>query len=225
MAHPLLLLLVLAQDADPAAAAPAPAAAAHAAAAPAADAPPQPARSQKGDEVRRIVDKLNSMKPEERTAAIQELQKRFGTTDAAPVLPPADVDLDKYLGLPEEDQVRVSARRFMADLVSGDVGGLVSRVGVPFFLEDRRFERVEDLRAEWGKNLRQKRTDLLTLYDVEVLNPAAMEKKYGKPPNRLNGWNWRTPKTYLAVVNTSGHATVLMLRQAGLAWQVIGFHD
>jgi hypothetical protein len=30
---------------------------------------------------------------------------------------------------------------------------------------------------------------------------------------------------YFAVGNLSGHATIVMLRQAGAAWQVVGFHD
>ena len=43
----------------------------------------------------------------------------------------------------------------------------------------------------WLKALRNKRTDLLVLYGVEVFSPEAMEQKYGKPPARLQAQNLR----------------------------------
>jgi hypothetical protein len=188
-------------------------------------APVGPARPKGADEVARLVAKLPGMKPEERQAALEALSKQFGGADSNPVLPGVDVDLDRYLGLPPAEQAQVVARGFFLDLIAGESGRLVERSGYPFFMETRRFDRPEELSAQWGKSLRSRRTDLLKLYSVEVFPPAEMEKKFGKPPARLNAWNWRSPNTYVAVGNLSGHATVLLLRQAGAAWQVVGFHD
>ena len=188
-------------------------------------APTGPARPKGADEVKRLVDKLPSMKPEERAAALEAIAKQFGQVESNPVLPSNDVDLDKYLGLPTADQAEVVARGFFNDLIAADTGRLVARAGYPFFLEARRVDRPEDLRTQWGKSLRSRRADLLKLYSVEVFLPADMEKKYGKPPARLSAWNWRSPNTYVAVGNLSGHAAVLLLHQAGAAWQVVGFHD
>ena len=187
--------------------------------------PTGPARPKGADEVKRLVDKLPTMKPEERIAALESILKQFGQVDSNPVLPGSDIDLEKYLGLQPADQAQVVARGFFTDLIAADTGKLVARAGFPFFMEAHRVDRPDDLRTQWGKSLRSRRADLLKLYSVEVLLPAEMEKKYGKPPARLNAWNWRSPNTYVAVGNLSGHAAVLLLRQAGAAWQVVGFHD
>lgn len=225
------LCLALAQDpAEPAAAPEAPAATAPAptegggeTTAPAAAA--GPARPKGTDEVIRTLQKIKTMTPEERVKALQDLQKAFGGVETNPVLPTDDIDLEKYISLPIEQQIEVVARGFFTDLVAGDTNRLMLRAGYPFFAEARRFDRPEELRAHLGKALRSRRADLLKLYSIEVLTAADMEKKYGKPPARLNGWNLRASNTYLAVGNLSGHATVLLLRQAGAAWQVVGFHD
>jgi hypothetical protein len=217
------LCLALSQEPE---AAP-PAAAASPATGETAPAPTSPsvARTKGADEVARLMQKLPSMKPEERAAALDAITRQFGPADSNPVLPAADVDLDRYLGLQPSEQVEVVARGFFMDLIGGDTARLVARAGFPFFMEARRVDRAEDLKTQWGKSLRSRRTDLLKLYSVEVFLPADMEKKYGKPPQRLNAWNWRSPNTYVAVGNLSGHATVVLLHQAGAAWQVIGFHD
>jgi hypothetical protein len=52
-----------------------------------------------------------------------------------------------------------------------------------------------------------------------------MEKKYGKPPARLNNLQWRGQHTWIAVGNLSGHAAVAVLRLDGQRWNVIGYHD
>ena len=79
--------------------------------------------------------------------------------------------------------------------------------------------------SAWTRSLRSRRTDLLKLYSVEILTPAEMEKKYGKPPARLSAWPLKSGTTFVAVANLSGHAAIVLLRQAGAAWQVVGFHD
>ena len=187
--------------------------------------PTSPARPKGADEVARLVAKLPTLKPEERAAALQAISKLYGQVESSPVLPTVDIDLDKYLELQPAEQAQVVARGFFTDLIAADTGKLVARSGYPFFMEARRVDRPEDLRTQWGKALRSRRADLLKLYSVDVFLPADMEKKYGKPPARLSPWNWRAPNTYVVVGNLSGHATILLLHQAGAAWQVIGFHD
>lgn len=224
--------LCLALSQDPAAEPAAPPAEAPAAAAPAteggdaaAPAPAGPARPKGADDVARVLAKVKGMTDQERAAALEGLRKQWGSVDTNPVLPTADIDLEKYLGLPPEQQVEVVARGFFTDLISGDTNRLLARSGYPFFAEARRLDRPEELRAHLGKTLRSRRADLLKLYSIEVLLPADMEKKYGKAPQRLSGWNLRSPNTFVAVGNLSGHAAILLLRQAGAAWQVVGFHD
>ncbi len=216
------LCLALSQEPETAPPAAAPITAADPAAPPPPTGPPRPKGA---DDVMRVLQKLPSMKPEDRLAAVEALQKQYGQVDSNPVLPGNDIDLDKYLELEPAQQAAVVARGFFTDLIAGDTNRLVQRAGYPFFMEARRLDRPEDLRTQWGKSLRSRRADLLKLYSVEVLLPADMEKKFGKPPQRLGAWNWRSPNTYLAIGNLSGHPTILLLRQAGAAWQVVGFHD
>lgn len=225
----IVLAFVLAQEPEPPPAAPEAEPSAEAVKAEPAKAqapsPASPARPKGADEVSRVVQKLPSMTAKAQADALAALQRQFGQADTSPVLPSADVDLEAYLSLQPAEQAEVAARGFFVDLIAGDPGRLVARSGYPFFMEARRIDRPEELRALWGKSLRSRRTDLLKLYSVEILLPAEMEKKHGKPPPRLNGWNWRSTGTYLALGNLSGHGVVLLLRQAGAAWQVVGFHD
>jgi hypothetical protein len=221
------LMLLLAQDpaGDPAAV-PAPAAAA--ASSPDASVPvaAQAAPKQKGaEEVQRLIKKIPELRGEELKNAIAEIQKQYGRSDYSPILPPEDVDLPRFTTLVPPDQVRVTARHFFNDVLAGDPSGMLSHCGLPFMLEDRRVEKADELRNDWQKSLRGRRTDLLKFYALEVLTPQEMEKKYGQPPRRLQGWNWRSPNTYFAIADLSGHAAVIMLRQVGAAWQVIAYHD
>lgn len=220
--------LVLAQEPDAPAppAEPAPAAeAAPAGAPPAVAAPATVAKPKGADEVTKLLQKLPSMSEEDKAKALEAIVKQFGATETNPVLPGVDTDLDKYLALPPKDQAAVVARGFMMDLIDGDSARLVARAGLPFFIEGRRIDRPDDLKTEWSRTLRSRRTDLLSLYGLEVLSAVDMEKRYGKAPQRLSNWSWRSPNTWVAVANVSGHATVLLLRQAGATWQVVGFHD
>lgn len=133
---------------------------------------------------------------------------------SAPLAPPSDVEA-----------VKGQARVFFANLLLGDARALVEQAAYPFQMEDRKLNTQDELLQEWLKQLRQKRTDLLTLYGIEVLTPADMEKKYGKPPARLSAFANRGPKTYLAVANISGHAAIALFREVGPMWRVAGYHD
>jgi hypothetical protein len=127
----------------------------------------------------------------------------------------------------DEEDARTAARTFFANLILGDARELVlSSCALPFYVEDRRFTSSEELLQEWLKNLRDKRTDLLTLYGIELLTPPEMEKKYGKPPARLSQFPWKAARTYIAVANLSGHAAVAVVQaQATHGWRVVAFHD
>ena len=190
---------------------------------PAADAPV--VRRGPPDELNRMLNKLKDAPPDQRPALIDEIHKKYGIGSPVPMVPGADIDIGKYRELPETDQARVIARDFLNDLLSGNSAAAALRCGVPFMMEEHRFEHAEDLRSEWARHLRSKRTDLLSVYDLEVLTPAEMEKKYGRPPQRLSSWNWRSQGVLLVVANVSGRATVMMMRPYGAMWQVVGFHD
>lgn len=186
---------------------------------------PSPPRPKGADEVARKIKRLGELPQPERDKLVAQLRKEYGASDINPILPPGDLDLQRFSELSAVDQARVTARHFFTDLIAADTPGMLAHCGLPFMMEDRRIDRAEDLRSDWVKSLRSKRTDLLVLYDVEVLSPAEMEKKYGTPPRRLSSWGWRGANAYLAVGNLSGHAMVLLLRPVGAAWQIVGFHD
>lgn len=157
----------------------------------------------------------------EREKLVEEIRKKA----VMPVLPPREFDLDEYFLLSEADQAGVIARSFFEALISGDAGRVVDYTGLPFMLEDKKIERPDELRTTWAKHLRSKRTDLIALYGTEVLTATEMEKKYGQPPARLRNWPWRQGQQFLVVGNVSGRAAIVLLRNVGMTWQVIGYHD
>ncbi|HEX5749145.1 MAG TPA: hypothetical protein VFZ09_23080 [Archangium sp.] len=136
---------------------------------------------------------------------------------AAPAAPPEPGSV--------QEQVRDEARYLVGYLLTGDVRSTVPMLSFPFQLEERRFDAPEPLVVTWVKELRNKRTDLVTLYDVEVLPYAEMEKKYGKPPARLGINIPRGTEVYAAVANLSGHAAVLLYRQDGEGWKAFAYTD
>jgi hypothetical protein len=117
------------------------------------------------------------------------------------------------------------ARIFFADLLLADAKALVEQSEFPFHLEARTLRTPAELLQEWTQNLFQKRLDLLTLYGIEILSPQEMEKKYGKPPRRLASLPWRSPGTYVAVANLSGHAAIAIFHKGPRGWKVAAFHD
>lgn len=195
----------------PAAEAPTPAAEAPASEAPATPAPTRPA-------------------PKRRTPAARPPASPAPTppapvpTPAAPTAPaptPAPQLADRP-PLPEaptlsrEEQsrrdIQEDARFLFQSLLTGDVRSAATELMYPFQLEEKRYATPEELVVAWVKQLRSKRTDLITLYDIEVLPLAELEKKYGKAPARL-GLDLRNEKdVWGAVGNLSGRPAVFLYR-------------
>jgi hypothetical protein len=121
--------------------------------------------------------------------------------------------------------LRNEARYLVSYLLTGDVRSAVPLLAFPFQLEDRKFETPEALIASWVKELRQKRTDLITLYDIEVLPYPEMEKKYGKPPARLGALVPRGLEVHAAIANLSGRAAVILFRQTPEGWRAFAYTD
>ena len=116
-------------------------------------------------------------------------------------------------------------RAFFTALLAGEPGPLVQQAELPFLLEDKRITSAEQLKSEWLNQLRSKRTDLLSLKGFEVLTPAEMEQRFGKPPARLSSWPISSGKTYLVVANVSGRAAVALYHQVGDEWRIAAYHD
>lgn len=238
---PALLALLAQTDAPPPAAAEEPAPAAAPATAPATAPPGTPAvpagvkpqgmgKSVSPQEVSRQLERIKNMPPEESEAAANALVEQFGGMAGLkrPVELPEPtpiIDAEAFSQLPEVEQVKVMARIFVSHLVSADARSLVLLSAFPFQLEDRNLATPEELHKEWLKNLRSKRTDVLTLYGVDVYTPAEMEKKYGRPPARLAALPLRQPRTWIAVANLSGHAGVIVFRLVGAGWQAVAYTD
>ncbi|ADO71645.1 hypothetical protein [Stigmatella aurantiaca] len=110
------------------------------------------------------------------------------------------------------NRVKSEARAIFENLLLGDVRSFAGEVLYPFQLEDKRYATADELVAAWVKQLRQKRTDLVTLYGIEVLSLAEMEKKYGKAPARLGLGALKEADLYAAIANLSGHPAILLFR-------------
>ncbi|MGA9526351.1 MAG: hypothetical protein WBV82_33165, partial [Myxococcaceae bacterium] len=125
-----------------------------------------------------------------------------------------------------EEQVALAARDFFVRLLAGDARSISERAALPFQLESSRYLDQQALFDAWLKALRNKRTDLLTLNGIEVLLPEDMEKKYGKPPARLQSLPWRAPKTWIAVANLSGRAAIAVFRERKEGeFELVGYTD
>ena len=130
-------------------------------------------------------------------------------------------------GAPSEtDRVRGMAKLFFQSLLRADAHAAVELSALPFSLEGRRFESPDALLDEWVKHLRAKRTDLITLYGIDVYTPEQMEQKYGKPPARLSNLPLHTgAKTYVVVANLSGHAAVAIYREVNGIFRAMAYTD
>ncbi|NVJ25454.1 hypothetical protein HUW62_29935 [Myxococcus sp. AM011] len=121
--------------------------------------------------------------------------------------------------------IKTSARFLFQCLLTGDVRSTANELFYPFQLEEKRFATPEELVAAWVKQLRLKRTDLVNLYDVEVMTLEEMEKKYGKAPARL-GLDLRNMKDiWVAVGNLSGRAGVFLYKPYGGEYRAFAYTD
>ncbi|MFP2933320.1 hypothetical protein ACLESO_50875, partial [Pyxidicoccus sp. 3LG] len=125
----------------------------------------------------------------------------------------------------KREDIREDARYLFQGLLMGDVRSTANELFYPFQLEDKRYATPEELVAAWVKQLRLKRTDLITLYDVEVMTLAELEKKYGKPPARL-GLDLRdTTDLWAAVGNLSGRPGVFLFRPYRDEYRAFAYTD
>ncbi|WP_255208498.1 hypothetical protein, partial [Myxococcus sp. AM009] len=147
-------------------------------------------------------------------AGILDLQ-REPVPDTPPLSPEEQIHRD----------IQADARFLFQSLLTGDVRTASNELLYPFSLEAERYATPEELVSAWVKQLRLKRTDLITLYDVEVMPLEAMEKKYGKAPARL-GLDLRNPKdVWTAVGNLSGRPAVLVYRQYRDEFRAFAYTD
>lgn len=126
---------------------------------------------------------------------------------------------------PPDEPVLDRARAFFSALLSSNAREAAEQSELPFYLEGRKIASREGLIIEWTRNLGKRRPEELTLYGIEILTPAEMEKKYGPPPARLSSLPWKNPKTLLAVANLSGRAAVAVFHQGRLGWRAVAYHD
>jgi len=136
---------------------------------------------------------------------------------------------DSQPQLSREEQIRRDiqgeARFLFQSLITGDVRSAANELFYPFQLEDKRYATPEELVVTWVKQLRLKRTDLITLYDIEVLQLAELEKKYGKPPARL-GMDLRSEKDlWAAVGNLSGRPGIFLFRPYRDEYRAFAYTD
>lgn len=122
------------------------------------------------------------------------------------------------------NHVRSVGRYLFQSLILGDARSISSEFVYPFQLEDKRYGGSEELVAAWVKELRSKRTDLVTLYNVEVLTFPELEKRYGKSPARL-GLNLAGVQGYAAVGNLSGRPAIFLFRQTPEGLRAFAYTD
>ncbi|MBJ6762887.1 hypothetical protein JGU66_19155 [Myxococcaceae bacterium JPH2] len=143
--------------------------------------------------------------------------------------PPPPVPTPPAGEAPEPDdaqtEIRQEARFLFQSLLSGDVRNAAAELTYPFQLEDKHIGTPEELVQAWVKQIRLKRTDLVTLYDIEVMTLADMEKKHGKAPARLGLDLRNTKDVWVAVGNLSGHAAIFLFRDGGDQWRAFAYTD
>ncbi len=188
-------------------------------------APATVSRTSEAEQLMNTVRRMNQLTPEQKELAIEHIKLQFGKGDFNRLIPGDHVELNGFLSLPPHEQAQVVAKSFFDAVVDGNASAVMAHTGFPFFLEGRRYDKPDELQTQWSRSLRSRRTDLLKVYGVEVMTPTEMERKYGKAPARLASWPLKNNNTFIAVGNLSGKASVVLLRQAGVNWQVIGWHD
>lgn len=146
-----------------------------------------------------------------------------GGTAAVPA--PSRAPAPPLVNTPDTEALRGVAKAFFQALLALDSRGATHLTSSPFYLEGARLEGEEAISQALIRQLRSKRTDLLTLYSIDVYSLEEMEQKFGKLPGRLSGMPVQERGAMFAVGNISGRATVAMLKVVGGNWRVVGFHD
>ncbi|XXF81020.1 hypothetical protein P2318_15030 [Myxococcaceae bacterium GXIMD 01537] len=152
---------------------------------------------------------------------------------AAPAAPPAAAvaEAAEPAKAPEDpeaanrEHVRSVARFLFQSLILGDARSVTSELVFPFQLEEKRYTTADELIGAWVKELRARRADLITLYDVEVLTLAELEKKYGKPPARLGLNLTGISQGYAAVGNLSGRPAIFLFRSVPEGLRAFAYTD
>ncbi|MCP3144480.1 hypothetical protein [Pyxidicoccus xibeiensis] len=135
-----------------------------------------------------------------------------GQPDIVRPPPPRDETAPMTAEERTKEDIREAARYLFQTLLTGDVRSTANELFYPFQLEDKRYATPEELVVAWVKQLRLKRTDLITLYDVEVMTLAELEKKYGKAPARLGLDLRNMTDLWAAVGNLSGRPGIFLFR-------------
>jgi hypothetical protein len=144
----------------------------------------------------------------------------------AQLAPPAEKARAEAPSSAQREEAAQFLGSFFGDLLLGDTGATASHCALPFQLEDRRLASRPELIKSLSFMLRERRTEPPVLQGLEVLTPAEMEAKHGKPPARLKDFPWKRPGTWVGVANLSGHAAVVTLARGETgAWVVTGYSD
>jgi hypothetical protein len=119
-----------------------------------------------------------------------------------------------------------TARGFFQAVADHQLRRVLSLMTGPFYIEGQYFNSAEAAQDAWTRILQARADVEFRLEGLELLTPAEMETRYGKPPQRLASLPWKGPHTYIAVANLSGHPAVLVLRAptSGAA-QLLAFTD
>jgi hypothetical protein len=177
------------------------------------------------DEAAKSLSKWASLPDHERGHIEADAVAKWREVGFNAVYPPDDIAFGEWAKWSEPEQIKLIARRFLQAIIASEPTQAMHYMGMPFYLEDKRWSAPLELQTELNHRLKKRRVDLWVLYDIASMSPADMEKNYGKPPSRLASWPWKNSKTAIAVANLSGHAAILLMRQVGATWQVVGFSD
>jgi hypothetical protein len=126
---------------------------------------------------------------------------------------------------PAAVQVQKLGKAFFDALLAGNARAAAELSTVPFVLEDKTLRTLRDLEDEWDKQLRVRRTDLLTVDSVEVMTPVEAEKKFGQPPKRLTQLPWKNAGSFVVVGRLSGRPAVAIFKESAGSFKAIGYTD
>jgi len=112
-----------------------------------------------------------------------------------------------------------------------DWEALLDLAAFPFWLESTSHTSPKALSEAWEKQLSPKPLEDYEIRGAEVLSFQQMQERFGPPPQRLAKLPLGQKGYWFAVVNVSGKAVVLLLREfparppSGPVLKVVAFHD